>query len=98
MLSWGEEILRCHVQTEEVPRGAARAWRAFGAGEWPADRARGRRSRHPLRDAAQASAPGGSRPGLETRSADQRRARGDQAVAAGELRAAPRERDPQVGV
>jgi DNA-binding NarL/FixJ family response regulator len=25
MLSWGEEILRCHVQTEEVSRGVARA-------------------------------------------------------------------------
>ena len=23
MLSWGEEILRCHVETEEVPRGVA---------------------------------------------------------------------------
>jgi transposase InsO family protein len=31
MLSWGEEILRCHVQTEEVPRGVARAWRSAGA-------------------------------------------------------------------
>src|SRR5712691_3764483 len=28
MLSWGEEILRCHGQTEEVPRGAAPAGRA----------------------------------------------------------------------
>jgi hypothetical protein len=25
MLSWGEEILRCHVETEEVSRGVARA-------------------------------------------------------------------------
>jgi transposase len=31
MLSWGEEILCCHVETEEVPRGAARAWRQAGA-------------------------------------------------------------------
>ena len=31
MLSWGEEILRCHVETEEVPRGADRAWCAAGA-------------------------------------------------------------------
>lgn len=31
MLSWGEEILRCHVETEEGPRGAARARCAFGA-------------------------------------------------------------------
>ncbi len=31
MLSWGEEILRCHVETEEVPRGVARARCAFGA-------------------------------------------------------------------
>src|SRR5438445_2645109 len=23
MLSWGEEILRCHVEIEEVPRGVA---------------------------------------------------------------------------
>jgi transposase len=30
-LSWGEEILCCHVETEEVPRGAARAWRQAGA-------------------------------------------------------------------
>ncbi len=30
MLSWGEEILRCHVQTEEVPRGVARARRPAG--------------------------------------------------------------------
>ena len=42
MLSWGEEILRCHVETEEVPRGAARAWRPVGARERPADRARRR--------------------------------------------------------
>jgi hypothetical protein len=31
MLSWGEESLRCYVETEEVPRGAARAWCAVGA-------------------------------------------------------------------
>ena len=31
MLSWGEEIFRCYVETEEVPRGAARAWRPAGA-------------------------------------------------------------------
>src|SRR3989441_6817278 len=40
MLSWGEEILRCYVETEEVPRGAARAWCAVGARERPAARAR----------------------------------------------------------
>ena len=31
MLSWGEEILRCHVETEEVPRrgsSAAFGWRS----------------------------------------------------------------------
>jgi transposase len=26
MLSWGEGILRCHGETEEVPRGAVGAW------------------------------------------------------------------------
>ena len=31
MLSWGEEILRCHVETEEVPRGVAGARRPAGA-------------------------------------------------------------------
>ena len=52
MLSWGEEILRCHVETEEVPRGAARAWCPVGARKRPADRARRPRSRDPLRNAA----------------------------------------------
>ena len=31
MLSWGEEILHSHVETEEVPRGAARARCSLGA-------------------------------------------------------------------
>ena len=31
MLSWGEEILRCHVETEEVSTGVARARCAVGA-------------------------------------------------------------------
>src|SRR2546422_4894408 len=32
MLSWGEEILGCHVETEQVSEGADRAGRAAGAG------------------------------------------------------------------
>jgi hypothetical protein len=31
MLSWGEEILRCHVETEQVSEGADRAGCAAGA-------------------------------------------------------------------
>src|SRR6266516_3289769 len=97
MLSWGEEILRCHVETEEVPRGVARARCAFGAREWPSDRARRRRSGHSQGDAAQACAPGGGRSRSEAGSADERGARGDQAPAPGEFRVAPRERDLEVG-
>src|SRR5207245_2816277 len=40
MLSWGEESLRCHVETEEVPRGVVGARRSSGVGERAADRAR----------------------------------------------------------
>jgi transposase len=39
MLSWGEEILRCHVETEEVSRGAVGARRAAGVRVGPTDRA-----------------------------------------------------------
>jgi transposase len=70
MLSWGEEILSGHVETEEVPREAARARREVGAGKRPSDHARRSCSRiHPetlLKRVRQAEADQGLRPDLPT--------------------------------
>src|SRR5207245_10800396 len=63
----------------------------------PADPPCGCRSGDAFRYAAEAGAPGRGGCRSKTGSADERGARGDQAFAAGELRAAPRERDPEVG-
>ena len=77
---------------ELIERGIRLAMRAA------ADRAHRRRSRDPPGDVAQAGAPGRGRQRQAAGAAGQRGARGDPAAAQGELRAAPGERDPQVGV
>src|ERR1700737_495883 len=81
--------------TEEVPRRADPARCAAGDRVRPAGRVRRARHRPPVGDVAQAGATGGGRWWPEAWSPDHGGAGGDQAVAQGSVRAAPRERDPE---